>query len=100
MPLDVTKFHAKSRRFADPDLGTIVVREPTMADYRRAATDQWWWAACLSCEDGTPLLADPSELGRLSAHIATRLLEQVNMTHPTQPAPAGCGESQAPSSAT
>ena len=42
MPIDVTKFHAKSRRFADPDLGTIVVREPTMADYRRAATAQWW----------------------------------------------------------
>ena len=78
----------------------IVVREPTMADYRRAANDPWWWAACLSCEDGTPLLADPADLGRLSADVSTRLWEQVNAPHPTQPPPGGCGESQARNSET
>jgi hypothetical protein len=100
MPLDVSQFMAKSRRVVDPDLGPIFVREPTMADYRRAANDPWWWAACLSCEDGTPLLADPADLGRLSADVSTRLWEQVNSPHPTQPPPGGCGESQARNSET
>lgn len=100
MPKDVSSLYARSRPYHDPDLGTMVVREPTMADYRRASTDPWWWAACLALEDGSPLLADPADLGRLRADVATRLWEQVNAQNFTQPPQGDCGGSQAPSNGT
>lgn len=100
MPKDVSSFYARSRPYHDPDLGPMVVREPTMGDYRRAANDPWWWVGCLSLEDGTPLLADPADMGRIRADIANRLWDAVQQPHPTEPPPGGSSASQAPSSAT
>jgi hypothetical protein len=98
MPVDLSKVMSRTRRIEDPDLGTIIVREPTLGDYLKVSTDRWWWVACLSCEDGTPLMEDPTDMGRIRAEVATRLMEAVNTAHPTAPPAGGSGESPVPSS--
>jgi hypothetical protein len=53
--------------------------------------------ACITCQDGSPLLADPEQAGQLRADIAGRLLEEVNRQRPTDAPSEGSGASQAQS---
>jgi hypothetical protein len=99
MPIDVSKFTSRERTVEIVDIGTVKVREPMLADFNRAQHDPYWWAACVSMPDGSPLVAVPSDLGRLRGDIAAALLEAVNAPRPTPPPNGGCGESPAPSSA-
>jgi len=46
MPFDLSSISPKPRRVDVPGVGVIMVREPTMADYTRAAADPYWWASC------------------------------------------------------
>lgn len=95
MPADLSNVTARSRTVDIDGIGPVVVREPTLADYQRSNGDPFWWAACLSCPDGTPFVATPKELGLLRLDVAGRLLEEVNRPRPTAPASAGSSESQA-----
>jgi hypothetical protein len=76
-----------------------VFREPTLADYSRSQVDLYWWGSCISCPDGSPFVASNADLGAVRADVAGRLLEEVNRPRPTEPAPAGSGESPARSNA-
>lgn len=99
MSIDITKFTARSRTVDIPELGTLTFREPTLADIQRASAEPYWWVACVTCADGSPLLADPEQAGQLRADIAGRLLEEVNRPRPTDEASAGSGASPHPSNA-
>jgi len=95
MPIDVSKFTSRAREVEIPELGTVIVREPMLADYNRAQHDPYWWGACVSMLDGSPLVANNADLGRLRGDIASALLEAVNAPRPTVPPSGGCGESPA-----
>jgi hypothetical protein len=97
MPIDLAKFTARTRSVDIPELGLLTFREPTLADVQQASTNPYWWVACITCQDGSPLLADPEQAGQLRADIAGRLLEEVNRQRPTDAPSEGSGASQAPS---
>lgn len=99
MPADLSNVVARSRTVEIDGIGKVIVREPTLADYQRSSADQFWWAACLSCPDGTPLVANPKDLGTIRLEVAAALLEEVNRPRPSEPPSGGSSESQARSSA-
>jgi hypothetical protein len=99
MPIDVSKFTGRSRTVEIPEIGSVIVREPNLADYNRAQHDPYWWAGCITLADGSPLVDVPAELGKLRGDIAAALLEAVNAPRPTVPPNGGCGESPARNSA-
>lgn len=99
MPADLSNVVARSRAVEIDGIGKVIVREPTLADYQRSSTDQFWWAACLSCPDGTPLVSNPKDLGTIRLEVAAALLEEVNRPRPSEPPSGGSSESQARSSA-
>ncbi len=93
MPRDLSRFFAKIRRIEHPELGIVLVREATMEDYLRANADRWWFASNLQAEDGSALVENPADLGRLRADLTQWLLDEVTKTRPTQPPNGGSGES-------
>lgn len=95
MPFDLSSISPKPRRVDVPGVGVIMVREPTMADYTRAAADPYWWAACLSCIDGTPFVHNHGEMANVRADICSALLAEINRERFTTPPNGGSGESQA-----
>ena len=94
MPFDLSSISPKPRRVDVSGVGVIMVREPTMADYTRAAMDPYWWAACLSCIDGTPFVHNHADMANVRADICSALLEEINRPRPTQAPSAGSGALQ------
>lgn len=92
MPRDLSQFFAKVRRVEHAELGVVLVREATMEDYLRAGADRWWFAGNLQAEDGSALVANPADLGRLRAELAQWLLEEVTKGRFTAPPNGGSGE--------
>jgi len=92
MPRDLSQFFAKIRRVEHPELGVVLVREATMEDYLRAGSDRWWFAANLQAEDGSALVANSTDIGRLRADLAQWLLEEVTKSRFTVPPKGGSGE--------
>ena len=93
MPLDLSKVTARSRKVTIPDLGELVVREPTLADAQRASLDPYWWTACVTCADGTPFLTNAQDAGRIRADVAAAVLAEVNAVRPTAGSSDASGES-------
>lgn len=98
MPADLSKVTARSRTVEIDGIGAVVIREPTLADYQRSTHEQFWWASCLFCPDGTPLVENPKDLGTIRLEVAAALLEEVNRARPTEPPSGGSSASQARSS--
>lgn len=90
MPIDVSKLLARSRTVEIEGLGSLIFREPTLADVQRAPIDPYWWVACITCVDGTPFLADPKDAAKIRHDVAGLLMEEINRVRPT-PAPKGAG---------
>lgn len=99
MPFDLSKIAARQRTVEIDGVGPVVFREPTLADYTRSQVDPYWWGSCISCPDGSPFVVSNADLGTVRADVAGRLLEEVNRPRPTEPAPAGSGESPVRSNA-
>jgi len=95
MPFDLSKIAARSRTVTIHGVGDVVVREPTLGDYQRSRTDQFWWGDNLTMPDGSRFVDRNEQLASIRGEIAAALLEAVNGPRPTEPPSGGCGESQA-----
>jgi len=88
MPINLKDISARSKMVDFPGVGTLVIREATLADVQRSNTDPNWWVSCVSCPDGTPFLSNPQEAGQIRAELAGAILAEINHIRPT-PAPNG-----------
>jgi hypothetical protein len=88
---------SKSRMVEIPGLGALVFTEPTLADVSQAPTNPYWWVRCITRPDGSPLLANAQDAGKIRAELAAELLQEVNRTRPTEAPSEGSGASHHPS---
>lgn len=97
MSLDPANVRRSPARTVKIDgIGDVVVRRPRLADVALAPHNPYWWAACCSLPDGSPLFAPGTDIGALDAEVAGQLIEAVNAPRPTSPAPSdGSGASEA-----
>lgn len=93
MPIDPSKMATAAPRTVDIDgIGPVVIRRPRLADVVNAGGNPYWWAACCSCPDGTPLFPPGADIGSMDADIAGALIAEVNRPRPTPPPSGGISE--------
>jgi hypothetical protein len=92
LTIDPAKIAPAAPRTVEIDgIGPVLIRRPRLADVLTANANPYWWAACCTCPDGSPLFAAGTDIGSIDAEIAGALIAQVNATRPTQPPKGGTG---------
>jgi hypothetical protein len=93
MTVDLSKIAPSPPRQVEIEgIGTVLIRRPRLADVLTANANPYWWVACCSCVDGSPLFAPGADVGSIDAEIAGALIAQVNAVRPTQPLKSGNSE--------
>ena len=96
MSIDPAKIGKSVPRTVEIDgIGPVVVRRPRLADVALSNQNPYWWAACCTLPDGSPLFAPGTNVGELDAEIAAQLIEEVNRPRPTHAPSEGSGASEA-----
>jgi phospholipid/cholesterol/gamma-HCH transport system substrate-binding protein len=73
MPFDLSKIAARIRTVTIDGVGDVVVREPTLGDYQRSRSDQFWWGDNLTMPDGSRFVDRNDQLASIRGDIAAAL---------------------------